>query len=169
MENTLKDPIAQKIIDFIAEIGLEVSVNSLDTDTFLPGIRVDKGGLLIDETQLQYPGDLLHEAGHLALATSEIRAGLSGEVVLPGVLMEAVESAAMAWSYAAILHLGLSPEIVFHAGGYGGRSEQLLLNFTLGIYIGANLLEEAGLTAFGARARDLGVEPFPYMIKWVRD
>jgi hypothetical protein len=33
------------------------------------------------------------------------------------------EMAAIAWSYAACVHLGLEPTVVFHSDGYKGGSE----------------------------------------------
>jgi Na+/H+ antiporter NhaD/arsenite permease-like protein len=83
--------------------------------------------------------------------------------------MEPVEAHAIAWSYAAIIHLGLDPKVVFHEGGYGVESEKLLFNFSLGVYIGVNGLQDAGLTAFGVKAIELGVPPYPHMLKWLRD
>lgn len=161
--------VTRQIADFITEIGLEIAAVKIEGKTFLPGICVRNGTILADEERLTYPGDLLHEAGHLALASSSIRPTLSGEVALPGVRMEPVEAAAIAWSYAAILYLGLDPSVVFHAGGYGVESERLQANFDLGVYIGVSGLQEAGLTAMGEKAVEAGVAPYPHMIKWLRD
>lgn len=58
---------------------------------------------------------------------------------------------------------------MFHKGGYRGKSEGLLRTFALGVYPGANLLEEAGMTATGPRAEALGVPPFPHMLRWLRE
>lgn len=169
MANEFSGEVTRRLADFISEIGLEIASVELSSKTFLPGILVANGKILADETKLTYPGDLLHEAGHLALAPGELRSSLSGEVALPGVRMEAVEVAVIAWSYAAILHLGLDPRVVFHAGGYGVESERVMQNFTLGVYIGVNVLQDAGLAAIGGKAIELGVPPYPHMIKWLRD
>lgn len=168
MAIVFNDPVTQKIVDFLLEIGLEVIMSDIDGPTFLPGILVDHGRLLVDEARLKYPGDLFHEAGHLALASGDIRGTLSGEVILPGMQMATVEAAAMAWSYAAALHLGLDPAIVFHKDGYLGRAAGLLMNFQVGVYIGVNGLEDAGLTVTREKATDLSVEPYPHMIRWLR-
>jgi hypothetical protein len=37
------------------------------------------------------------------------------------------------------------------------------------VYIGVNILEEAKMTATGENARQLGVLPYPQMLKWLRD
>ena len=55
------------IVAFLEEIGLPVRFRDLDEAGFLPGITVEAGGLNVDREKLLYPGDLLHEAGHLAV------------------------------------------------------------------------------------------------------
>jgi hypothetical protein len=160
---------AARITAFLEEIGIAVVAASVPPDGgFLPGIRVSRGELLVDESRLAYPGDLLHEAGHIAVAPPALRAELSGSIDLPGVDMGALEVAAVAWSYAAALAIGLDPAVVFHAGGYRGRSSGLLATYGAGVYPGANLLEEAGMTATGPRAEALGVPPYPHMLRWLR-
>ena len=42
---------------------------------------------------------------------------------------------APAWSYAACLHIGLDPHIVFHSEGYKDESKNIIQNFTEGIYL----------------------------------
>lgn len=136
---------------------------------FLPGIRLERGVLLVDDSQLAYPGDLLHEAGHVAMTPAALRPSLSGAVDVPGLDMASLEVAAVAWSYAAAVALDIDPAEVFHGGGYRGKSAGLLATYGVGVYPGAHLLEEAGLTATGSRADALGVEPYPHMRRWLRD
>ncbi len=62
------------IFDFIARIWLPIAEASLPTTTFLPGIMIRDGGLVVDPSQLKWPGDLLHEAGHLAVLPPALRA-----------------------------------------------------------------------------------------------
>ena len=169
MADEFTGEVTRKITDFLTEIGLEIIATQIDGETFLPGVLVDNGRILIDESKLKYPGDLLHEAGHLALATPELRSTLTGEVAFPEVVMEPVEVQAIAWSYAAALYLGLDPAIVFHDGGYRGNSKQLLFNFSVGVYIGVNGLENAGLTRTSSNDAESGVPPYPHMIRWLRD
>ena len=66
-EHTFKDSITTTIVNFLVDIGLGVRSGRISGQTFLPGIMIEQGTLRIDEAQLKYPGDLLHEAGHLAL------------------------------------------------------------------------------------------------------
>jgi hypothetical protein len=124
---------------------------------------------MVDEARLEYPGDLLHEGGHIAMTPAELRPSLSGAIDVPGLDMASLEVAAVAWSYAATVALGIDPAEVFHGGGYRGKSAGLLATFAVGVYPGAHLLEEAGLTAMGPRAEALGVEPYPHMLRWLRD
>ena len=161
--------LTAKIADFLTRIGIETVPEKLNDECFLPGILVKNGRLLVDETRLEYPGDLLHEAGHLALAPANVRPDLSGEVVIPDIEINAVEAYVTAWAYAAVVHLDLEPRILFHSGGYKGKSESLIFTFGCGVYPGANGLENFGLTANGENARNLGVAPYPNMLKWVRD
>jgi hypothetical protein len=161
----------ERIVAFLRSIGIEVElVASLaDRPGFLPGILMERGRLLVDASTLTWPGDLLHEAGHIAVAPPSIRVSLGGALDVPGVDMTELEHAAIAWSYAAALAIGLDPAEVFHAGGYRGHSAGLLMTYGAGVYPGANLLEAAGMAAGRERAAALGVEPYPHMVRWVRE
>jgi hypothetical protein len=129
-------------------------------ESFLPGIAIEQGGLLVDDARLEYPGDLLHEAGHVAMAPAEARPWMSGSLEdVPGLDTSVLEWAAIPWSYAAALHIGIDPAAVFHEGGYRGRSAGLLANFRLGVPIGLHLLVDAGMTT--ARL-------YPGMKRWLR-
>lgn len=161
--------VTNRIADFLNSIGIGVEPVRLNGEGFLPGILVESGRLLVDEAELSYPGDLLHEAGHLAVAPGDVRPRLGGEVVIPGADMNAVEVLATAWAYAAITHLGLDPKILFHEGGYRGMSKGLLFTYGVGVYPGAYGLQEIGMTATSPLARELGVAAYPHMLKWLRD
>ena len=163
-----KNALTAKIADFLIEIGLEIAPSNLG-ETFLPGILIERGKILVDETKLAFPGDLLHEAGHLAVAPKNLRHLLSDEVELAEFNMDAVETAAMLWSYAAALHLELDPRVVFHADGYKGNADALLFNYSLGIYLGLDVLTAARMTTANSEVADAKVQPFPKMLKWLRD
>ena len=151
-----------RILSFLAEIGLIVHERPLTADTFLPGILVERGDLVIDRARLAHPGDLLHEAGHIAVMPPSRRPGLSGDLQSE----PAEEMAAMAWSYAAAIRLGLDPAEVFHAGGYHGGSASLIEAFASGSGPGVPILQWCGLT----RMRDdgSGAPVFPRMSNWLR-
>ncbi|MDQ3817320.1 MAG: hypothetical protein M3362_06475 [Acidobacteriota bacterium] len=161
--------MTNRIAEFLNGIGIEVVPQTLDGECFLPGILIEEGRLLVDEAKLKYPGDLLHEAGHLAVAPASLRSSLSGEVLIPGADMDDVEAQSTAWAYAALTHLGLEPRVLFHEGGYRGKSEGLIFTYSIGVYPGAGGLHLLGMTATGEEARRYGVAPYPHMQKWLRD
>lgn len=160
-----KNQTTAKIVRFLIEIGLDVKATAIEEDTFLPGILIDHGTLLVDEEKLKYPGDLLHEAGHLAVIPADQRRLMQKDMGKKA----AEEMMAIAWSYAALVHLGLEPTVVFHADGYHGSSQSLIEIFTQGHTFGQPTLQWIGLTAEKKAAQEMGIEPYPHMIKWLRD
>ena len=124
--------------------------------SFLPGVAIEGGVLVVDEERLRYPGDLLHEAGHLAILPHHARRKIQGDAGPDG----GFEAGAMAWSYAAAVHLGIDPAIVFHEDGYKGASPSILENFAKGRYIGVPILEWVGLTT---------AKSYPAMRAWLRE
>jgi hypothetical protein len=151
----MPDPIVERLITFLVRIGLEVRAGAVTGPSFLPGIAIEAGVLVVDAERLLYPGDLLHEAGHLALLDPHVRATIDASTGPDG----GFELGAIAWSYAAALHLGIDPAIVFHEAGYRGASASILDNFRAGRYIGVPMLEWLGLTT----AAD-----YPAMRAWLR-
>jgi hypothetical protein len=155
------DPLVGRIVAFVRAIGIPVDAARLEGETFLPGVAIAAGRLRVDAARLAWPGDLLHEAGHLAVSD-------------PARLDEAVsddpaeEMAAIAWSYAAALELGLAPDILFHAGGYRGGAKALIENFAQGGYVGVPMLALWGLAHEPHRARALGERGYPHMLAWKR-
>ena len=166
---TFTDALAARIADFLVGVGLEISPAQLPEETFLPGILTRGGRLLVDPERMRYPGDLLHEAGHLAVLEPARRRLFGDPEGAAGLDMRQVELQAIGWSYAAAIHLAIDPAIVFHEAGYRGRSSSLLLNFGLGVFFGVEGLAGAGLTLTTAQAARLGAEPYPHMLKWLRE
>ena len=164
------DPTTERIAAFLRDIGIAVEPADLsDEEPFLPGIAVVAGELRVDEARLEWPGDLLHEAAHVAVAPPDARPRMTGDVAVPGLDMDVLEKAAVPWSYAAALAIGIEPAVVFHGGGYRGKSEGLLTTFGFGVYPGLNLLEDAGMAVGPVRSAQLGVKPFPHMLRWLRE
>jgi hypothetical protein len=159
------DPHTNQIVEFLVEIGLRVEPGELTGKTTLPGIAIRTGTLIIDEARLLYPGDLLHEAGHLAVLPADARDQADAQLLSNG----GEEMAAIAWSYAAALHIGLEPEVVFHSNGYKQGSNALLENFRAGRYIAVPLLQWMGLAVESKNAEARGVAPFPHMLRWLRE
>lgn len=151
------------IVGFLRRIGLVVDERTLAGPTFLPGIRVERGGLVFDPCRLAHPGDLLHEAGHLAVVPPGQRAAMDGAIDAdPG-----EEMAAIAWSWAAAQDLGLAPEALFHADGYKGGSDALIENFRQGRYIGVPLLEWRGMTDWQQPSAQHSATRYPAMKRWL--
>ena len=148
-----------RITEWLRGIGITVEPAELGEGCFLPGIAVDRGRLLVDQTRLSWPGDLLHEAAHVAVAPASARPRLSGDVAVEGLDADQLEKAAIPWSYAAALAIGIDPALVFHGGGYRGKAEGLLRTYGFGVYPGAHLLVEAGMTT---------PELYPRMLRWLR-
>ncbi|MBK8564078.1 MAG: aspartyl/asparaginyl beta-hydroxylase domain-containing protein [Saprospiraceae bacterium] len=159
--------IAQ-ISAFLNGIGIATRPATLEAETFLPGVKIEAGCILYDFEKLQHPGDLLHEAGHIAVVPAEERKHMTGNVGMDDKNAMGDEIAAILWSYAALKAIGLPPEAVFHQDGYKGQSEWHIENFTGGNYIGLPLLEWFGMAAGGQKAIEKGVKPFPAMIRWLR-
>src|SRR5688500_18174645 len=61
------------ILTFMTQIELSVSEGEVSRDSFLPGVRVARGTLVFDRALLRWPGDLLHEAGHVAVTPARLR------------------------------------------------------------------------------------------------
>jgi hypothetical protein len=156
------NPLTERLADFVRGIGIDVRPAQLPDPTILPGLDICDGVILIDEERLAYPGDLLHEAGHLAVADPAER---SAPKLSPS---DGDEMAAIAWSYAAAKHLDLDPAIVFHPHGYRGSSQAFIENFGAGRTFGQPLLQCYGMTFEPRHAADHGVAPFPHMLRWLR-
>jgi hypothetical protein len=156
--------VTTKIVAFLRELGLEVQPGPILEATSLPGIRVQGGVLRFDPEKLSFPGDLLHEAGHLAVKLPAERQRAMADMGSD----PAEEMMAIGWSYAACLHLGLPPETVFHEEGYRGGSDSMLTNFAQGRYLAVPMLQWVGLTLDEKRAKEAGIAPYPHMLRWVR-
>jgi hypothetical protein len=149
------NPTANRIADFLTGIGLEIRAGDISGPVILPGIQIQRGVLVVDEARLSYPGDLLHEAAHLAVVPAQRRNLLDADTGDDG----GEELGAIAWSYAAALHLRLDPAVVFHTHGYRGGSDSILENFREGRYIGVPFLQWIGLADVS----------YPRMTHWLRE
>lgn len=159
------DPLTARIAAFLAGIGIPVEAADLPGRCFVPGIRIERGRLLVDEARMTYPGDLLHEAGHIAVMTPAVRARRSLDISQN----LGDEIAAIAWSWAALTHLSLDPTVVFHPGGYRGSSAWFTELFGSGHAPGLPLLQWMGLTYDPPTAQARGALPFPHMQRWLRE
>lgn len=171
MATSWKNEIVASITEFLGGIGIPVTQCTLQQETALPGISIANEGLLVDEDKLLYPGDLLHEAGHIAVAPPSYRKTLDGNIDPEEDFKYGGELMALAWSYAAAVHIGLDPKIIFHDAGYHGQSGQIIESFLYAPSggIGVPGLQWIGLAATAQEIQELGIQPFPHMMKWIRE
>ncbi len=166
MENVLteNDQIINVFCQFLHSIGITTIEKEFEGNSFLPGLKIENGNLLMDRKKLLYPGDILHEGGHIAVTVAADRSRLNDNVIENGPGKEGDEMAVMLWTYAACKHLQIDPAIVFHKDGYKGDADWLVTNYSNKKYIGLPLLVWMGL----ATDQNDGTG-FPNMIKWLRD
>lgn len=124
----------QTLRDSLTGIGIAMREAAVPAGSFLPGIRLEAGGI----------------AGG---------AGRPHRGRPPGAPHRG-EAEATAWAWAALVHLGLPAEVLFHGGGYQGHSAGLALTYSVGVYPGAAGLTQAGLAAPGE---------YPRLRRWLRD
>lgn len=183
------------ITDFLRTIGIGVEFGEGAANGFLPGINIHAGTIHVDPETLVGSGDLLHEAGHIAILPRRLHAKLGRDLHAdmeasiaaeagPGVPADPLlalplqmdELMAQAWSYAAALHLGVPPGCVFFPGSYrhdayeGTHPLQKWLES--GTHYGPNALAGIGMTGFSglfAFMGDNGLPPYPAMTRWVQD
>ena len=147
------------MLDFLDAIGITWRYGEVGETTFLPGLEVDAGVVVIDMERLRYPGDILHEAGHVAVLPPEKRALFSGNVKLVLPEHNGDEMAVILWTHAAALHLDLPQEYVIHDEGYQGGANWIREQFQSGNFIGLPLLVWMGMCEKGR---------FPEMLRWLR-
>lgn len=146
------------ILDFFREIKLPFELVQLGNDTFMSGMTIAAGALSIDPGKLLHPGDLLHEAGHIAVTPADLRGKLTGDVKQAG-HKGGEEMAAIAWSWAALKYIGLEPEVLFHPDGYKGASQSLIDAFSESRGFGYPLLSAWGMCTPNG---------YPQVTSWLR-
>lgn len=162
----MKKPPFDIALQFINEIGIETEFRKVNEDEcFLPGLLIESGKIIIDADKLKYQGDLLHEAAHIAVVPAAERKSLYGYSIAERKDGPAEEMMAIAWSYAACIHLGIDPAFVFHPHGYKEGAQAIIENFRQGKYIGVPVLQWLGMTSTSASDNKV----YPAMIKWLRD
>lgn len=152
----------ERIVAFLTEIGIGVRHGEV-RGGFLPGVTVERGDVVFDLDRLAHVGDLVHEAGHVAVTAPEQRSQSTLIDPDPG-----LEMAAIAWSWAALRAMNLPPEVVFHERGYKGGSRAIIEAFETGPAFGVPILEWLGMTKTQRHAVAAGVPPFPHMLRWLR-
>ena len=153
---------AQTIGSWLLKQGFALSIGPIANKTFVPGQSVVGGGIAIDPEVAAYPGDMLHEAGHLAVAEPATRAAMNDVGSDPGEEMAAID-----WSVAAARDCAIPLDVLFHEHGYKGEAGWLAETFGLGQPFGVPLLVWYGMTASPQGDSGSGAA-FPNMIRRLR-
>jgi len=184
----------EPIVDFVRGIGIGVEVGELGRHGLLPGTNVQGGVIHVDPETLIGSGDLLHEAGHIAIIPRRHwpRLGRDLQASVEAVLAEETaagapdpklakavamgEMMAQAWSYGAARHIGVSPGAVFFPGTHKHQqfegTHPMQAWIESGTHYGILALAEVGLTGFGgmfSHMGDNGLPPFPRFSRWTVD
>jgi hypothetical protein len=160
---TTKDELIEIFCTFLTSIGIEVLEENFEEKTFLPGLKINSGKLILNRKKLLHPGDILHEAGHIAVTIATERMNLNDNVIAGQPDKAGEEMAVLLWTYAACVYLKADPAIVFHEYGYKGASGWLLENYANKNFIGLPLLVWMEMTEPDIQ------NGFPKMKKWLRD
>jgi len=156
------------ILNFLEFAGIPVIMKPIAGTTFLPGLQLENGRLVIDTEKLLYPGDILHEAGHIATTHPDIRKTLNDN--LPdNDENRGGEIMAIAWSYAACIYLKLDTRVVFHEHGYKSGGDTIIENFSAGKYLGVPMLQWTGMAYDKQKAKEFNAVPYPHMLRWLRE
>jgi hypothetical protein len=135
----------EPICAFLTQIGIRWEWGTIPGDTFLPGLLIDQGKLTIDKERLKFPGDILHEAGHIALTSPDIRHELGQSHLNETAAQGSEELGVLLWSWLAAQQLGVPERVLFHEHGYKGEADWLISQFGSGNYIGLPLLKWMGI------------------------
>lgn len=161
------------ITAFLEKIGITIEFAPIERKTFLHGILIQGQRLVIDRAKLRQPGDLMHEAGHIATIPSLFRPLIDDNVetslaphidaymashsfpidtpegpkedpVIRGCLQSS-DPEATAWSYAAAIEAGIDPAIVFHPDSFDGEADDQRLMLEVNSHYGIHGLSHAGM------------------------
>ena len=152
---------------FVRGIGIDVRAERLPAETFLPGLDI-RHGVVAGGRSAVCPIRAIC-CTRPATSRSPTRPSAAR---LRSIRPPPRRLATLAWSYAALRHLDLAPEIVFHPHGYKGGAQALIDCFTKaadrGVVLGVPLLAYYGMTVEVKNAAARGVEPYPHMLRWLR-
>lgn len=176
------------VLAFLIELGLTIRcVEQLPDEGFMSDVRIVDGGLNVLPHALV--SNVLHEAGHLAVLPSRFRASANDDVdsVIETMLntlaaegedpdgvamrqaMQAGETEATAWAWAAGQHLGVAPECIIRDDDYDGTGAELRFLLHQGRYLGIHGLAHGGLTTIRPMLGETDpLRVFPRMVRWLQ-
>ncbi len=168
--------------DFLRSIGLDV-IEQPGAAGFLHGTRIKKGKLLYDPAKAE-ASDLLHEAGHLAVLPGRYRGWADDNILqvqldmiedvekqstqpdfdadAPEIraVMQAGETEATAWAFAAGRASGLPDEAIIQDHEYDGEGASIRAGLKANCYFGINGLVAGGLCE--------NVRAYPTLTRWLQ-
>jgi hypothetical protein len=174
-----------RVVSFLRGIGIPCDIVPGATG-FMPGVRIHQGGLQIaPEVAL---GDVLHEAGHLAVLPGRFRRLANDDVsVVQKLMMDTVDftnpdsgearaalqsgdAEATAWAWAAGEYLELDPSQVIRDRDYGGTGRDVRFALKNRAYLGINGLASGGfcVTRPGPLEKLKGLPAYPQLAMWVQ-
>jgi len=165
VNSNARDPL-EVIVEFLRSVGFAIRLEPISGAQGLPGIAVECGVMIVDAEELVGAGDLLHEAAHLAVMSPARRRVAAGRFDSS----QAEEMMAFAWSYAAALHLGLDPALVFHQRGYGALGGAWAVDaYARGGTMGVPGLCWLGLTSHKSAGKVIPGAIYPTMSAWLNE
>jgi len=176
-----------KVCEFLTEIGIENSIVE-GANGHLKHVDISEGKLLIQP--ICFPGDVLHEAGHVAIMPSRWRHLLTGDIrhaikqmfveldgmnlhpddPLSRAAIQCSDPEATAWGWAAGLYLKLPKHFIINhdplSGDYGGEGWVVAEQLEFRSYIGINGLSHAGFCC--PRIPMAGKPVYPELARWLQ-
>lgn len=171
-----------RCIAFANSLGIKAQIARRQwQNEFLPGLLIWRGALFVNPDHVLGYDDVLHELAHLAILPSLFRRHATGDVdrsirrsvdkyrratpfmdehregPVQRALLQASDTEAIAWSFAAMMKLELPPRLIV-AGGPCAIATTLC-ELGTGRYLGINGLAAGGMTT---------TRLFPKMLRWVQ-
>lgn len=186
--NMMTNSKLERVLAGLAEIGIATTIDAT-AKGFLDKIRIVDGRLHVAP---DCPvGDVLHEAGHLAIIPRRYRSRANNDIgrlqremledmtrtnefpdsPIYRAVLQTSDPEATAWAYAFGKHLGLADEDIIEDHSYPdetgkGTGADIRLSLSMRAYVGINGLAHAGFCSF----RGLGGLPkYPEMAFWTQE
>lgn len=172
----------ERCVAFANSLGIKARIARRQwQNEFLPGILVWRGALFVNPDHVLGYDDVLHELAHLAILPSLFRRHATGDVdrsirrpadaycratafmdehredPVQRALLQASDTEAIAWSFAAMTELGLPPRLIVEGGA--DAIVTTLCQLGTGRYLGINGLAAGGMTT---------IRMFPKMLRWAQ-
>lgn len=181
---TTPDADLCRTLDFLNNNGIPCTVVP-NSKGFIAGVKIVFGCLEVDPKARV--SNVLHEAGHLAVLPGRFRrqANIDIDAVIEVMVdsvdfsnpdvgearaaMQAGDTEATAWAWAAGMAIGLRPEKVIHSTEYDGTGAEVRISLQTGSYIGISGLAAAGFCVTRLRLEAVyGLPSYPRLGMWLQ-